>query len=249
MTPAPRGGDRTPLRPHDDALAFELVAAATRALEAGGAAALSLRALTAATGTTTQAVYSLFGGKRGLLDAVLAEGFASLGARLGAVAPDRDPVRALTDLAVAYRAWALEHPALYAAMLAPRGSTAALGGLRGEQDGSRERGDGAPESAVLTAARVAMLGPLRDQARRIAEQDRVHAPQSPEQEGRIGAIVLGVRAAVHGWIDLEQRDGVAVGGGGALRGHGMGTISTASTDRRFAEYAGATIRGITARMS
>lgn len=267
--PGRRGGNRPVLRPHDEALAAELVAAATHALEAGGPSALSVRSLAGATGTTTQAIYSLFGGKAGLLDAVLAEGYAALAAQLAAVEPDRDPVQALVDLAGAYRAWALSHPALYGAMLAPGGRGVEGGGLRSDRDGSRVRADGRQASAVLAASREAMLGPLREQSARIVDEDRVHAPGSDAARERAEAIARGIRAAVHGWVELEAReggngertgdpgqDGDGAGGDeqGAEHGGAGGDSSgcrraLTHADARFTEYAEAMARGLAARVS
>ncbi|GEM_PF-2112887 len=200
--PAPRGGARPALRPYDDSLRDELVAAATAALTDGGPAALSVRALARDAGTSTQAVYSLFGGKEGLLDAVLAEGFAQLGIALASVAPDPDPLRALADLGRAYRAWAHESPSLYVAMFAPRGRGIDVGGLRGGRDGSRVRAQ--EPSAVLAAAIDGMLGPIREQAVRVVEQDRVHDPSSARARTRAEAIAHAGWAGVHGWVQLEQ---------------------------------------------
>ena len=70
---------------HDAALRLRLLECAGTALSTGGLAALSLRTLAAAVGTSTTAVYALFGGKPGLLEALHAEAFSRLGARLCAV--------------------------------------------------------------------------------------------------------------------------------------------------------------------
>lgn len=96
---------------HDDALRRRLLDTAASLIARDGAAFVSLRGLAAAAGTSTTAVYSLFGGKAELLSAVLDDGFASFAASQKAAAAG-----GLEALGRAYRAWALEHPALYGLM-------------------------------------------------------------------------------------------------------------------------------------
>ena len=66
-------------REHDDATAAALLAAAERILDQEGLSALSLRRLAEAAGTTTRAVYSLFGNKDGLIVALSRRAFDLLG--------------------------------------------------------------------------------------------------------------------------------------------------------------------------
>ena len=75
------------------------------------AASLSLPSIAATAGTSTTAVYSLFGGKAELLTAVLDDGFASFAASQQEVA-----AAGLEALGRAYRTWALGHPILYGLM-------------------------------------------------------------------------------------------------------------------------------------
>jgi AcrR family transcriptional regulator len=105
----------TTVKPHDSALATRLVDEAGRVLAAEGIAALTLRKLAARSGTSTMAVYTLFGDKRGLLAAMHNEGFARLGAAMeqAHVQVDGDPLSALAALGVAYRQAALANPHLY----------------------------------------------------------------------------------------------------------------------------------------
>jgi AcrR family transcriptional regulator len=65
---------------------------------------------------STQMVYTLFGGKRGLLKALHREGFRRMGAR--AELPDSmdDCLHAFLELAQCFRRFALDEPNLYAAM-------------------------------------------------------------------------------------------------------------------------------------
>jgi AcrR family transcriptional regulator len=101
---------------HDAALRLRLLECAGATLSTGGLGSLSLRTLAADVGTSTTAVYALFGGKPGLLEALHAEAFARLGARLGTVASGADPVEALVALGRAYREAALADPHFYDVM-------------------------------------------------------------------------------------------------------------------------------------
>jgi AcrR family transcriptional regulator len=101
-------------RPSAADLAERLVDEAGRILSTDGAAALSLRRLAAATGTSTMAVYTRFGDKQGLLAAMYRAGFERLGAAMtAAVEGIDDPVAALAELGLAYRRAALANPHLY----------------------------------------------------------------------------------------------------------------------------------------
>jgi AcrR family transcriptional regulator len=103
---------------HDEALRDRLLERAGEMLSAGGLAALSLRTLARDCGTSTTAVYSLFGGKSALLTAVLDAAARRLVARLTAVEPGDDPVASLVRLGTAYRLGALAEPHLFDAMFA-----------------------------------------------------------------------------------------------------------------------------------
>ncbi len=104
----------TPVKAHNAELATRLVDEAGRLLSAEGAAALTLRRLAGRTGTSTMAVYTLFGDKQGLLAAMYREGFARLGAALrDAAAGHDDPLTALAAQGMAYRETAIANPHLY----------------------------------------------------------------------------------------------------------------------------------------
>lgn len=104
---------------HDEALRVRLLDEAGRLLSAEGPAALSLRRLATDVGTSTTAVYSLFGGKSALVRAVFLEAFRRFGARLDAVPLADNPLEHLLNLGIAYRDSALADPHLYAIMFGP----------------------------------------------------------------------------------------------------------------------------------
>ena len=108
---------------HDEALRLRLLEHAVRTLSEYGVDALSLRKLAAHAGTSTTAVYSLFGGKPGLLNAVFDEAFRRFGEPIINVPITDDPREDLFALAMAYRASALAEPHFYQVMFGPIGAT------------------------------------------------------------------------------------------------------------------------------
>ena len=102
------------VKTHTEDVATRLVDEAGRILSAEGGAALSLRRLATATGTSTMAVYTLFGDKQGLIAAMYRAGFERLGSTLrAAIGADDEPLTALANLGLAYRRAALANPHLY----------------------------------------------------------------------------------------------------------------------------------------
>jgi AcrR family transcriptional regulator len=100
-------------REHDERTAAALLAAAERAVEHGGAEELSVRGVADAVGTTTRAVYSLFGSKDGLIAALGAQAFEFLRAGLEALPLTGDPAADLVETGLVFRRLAIERPALY----------------------------------------------------------------------------------------------------------------------------------------
>jgi AcrR family transcriptional regulator len=99
-------------------LTERLVDAAARILVGEGPGGLSLRKVAAAAGVSTMPVYTLFGDKQGLLDAMHREGFRRLGLALAGVPPTGEPLADLAALGFAYREAALASPHLYGLMFA-----------------------------------------------------------------------------------------------------------------------------------
>jgi len=83
-----------------------------------GISALSLRRLAADVGTSTTAVYSLFGGKPALVRELFVEAFHRFGSRLRAVPRTESAGEDLIQLGLAYRMSALADPHLYPIMFA-----------------------------------------------------------------------------------------------------------------------------------
>ena len=102
-------------REHNEATRTALLVAAERIIAERGPSALSVRAVADAAGTTTRAVYSLFGSKDGLLVGALArDAFEFLSTEIQKLEETDDPVTDLIDVGVlVFRRLVREHPALY----------------------------------------------------------------------------------------------------------------------------------------
>jgi AcrR family transcriptional regulator len=99
-------------REHDDSTRLALLDAAEQHLSRGDS--LSVRSLAEAAGTTTRAVYSLFGSMDGLHQALFARGFDDLFRRVDEVPETDDPAEDLVQAGLeAFRGFALAHPNLF----------------------------------------------------------------------------------------------------------------------------------------
>jgi AcrR family transcriptional regulator len=100
-------------REHNERTAATLLAAAEQAIQEHGPDALSVRGLARNCGTTTRAVYSLFGSRDGLIAALAAHGFELLGLGVAQLPTTPAPRRDLVEAGLVFRRFALEHPALF----------------------------------------------------------------------------------------------------------------------------------------
>ncbi|SEF15950.1 TetR/AcrR family transcriptional regulator [Jiangella alba] len=164
-------------RLHDDAVRDRLLERAAATVSSGGVAALNLRTLAAEAGTSTAAVYSLFGGKPGLVSALYAQVFARFAQRLAAVGRSDDPVADLVRLGHAYRENALADPHGYRVM---------FGELSPDDVGRH---------AARTGART--FEPLLDAVRRAVRAGTF--PKRPAAE----SIATALWANVHGLVSIE----------------------------------------------
>ena len=162
---------------HDEALRVKLLDRAGELLSAEGPKALSLRKLAADVGTSTTAVYSLFGSKPDLVNALYVEGFRRFQTRTEAVQLTGDPVEDLVRLGLAYRASALADPQLYSIMF-----TNAVPGFE--------------PSAEAAALGRANLAPLEESVRAGVESG-VFADIDPD------VIAVSCWGFVHGLVSLE----------------------------------------------
>jgi AcrR family transcriptional regulator len=102
-------------REHDERTRAALRSAAERLIAEGGPGAFSVRAVAEEAGTTTRAIYSLFGSKDGLLiDALAQDAFDYLTDGIDTLGETDDPAEDLVAVGIdVFRALVLEHPALY----------------------------------------------------------------------------------------------------------------------------------------
>ncbi len=101
-------------REHDQRTAEALLEAAERTVAAGGLEALSVRGVAEDVGTTTRAVYSLFGSKNGLLVSLGSHAWEMLGAAVAELPTTNDPAADLVEAGVlAFRRFAVGHPILF----------------------------------------------------------------------------------------------------------------------------------------
>jgi AcrR family transcriptional regulator len=101
-------------REHDERTRVALLDAAEQVAQQHGPAAVSMRTVAEAAGTSTRALYSLFGSKAGLLDALATRLFELLAQAVDAVPLTDDPAADVITASVdGFRAVALGHPSLY----------------------------------------------------------------------------------------------------------------------------------------
>lgn len=160
-------------------------------LDAEGSGGLTVREVAARAGISVQGVYTLFGGKPGLCEALYTEGFAVLQAAQddadASVGAAGDPAEAVVRQALAYRATALANPSRYALMFA------------------RSVPEFQPSPPARTAARNSFLS-------LVAALGRV-LPDGSDKTPEEGALV--VWALNHGLVSLEL-DGLLPGDDGHI---------------------------------
>ena len=103
-------------RQPDPQVRLQLVEAAARVLSTEGRASVTARRIATEVGTSTQAVYTHFGGMDDLLAEIWREGFRRFGAALDAPAVTADPVADWMAQGWGYRRFARENPDLYKVM-------------------------------------------------------------------------------------------------------------------------------------
>jgi AcrR family transcriptional regulator len=164
-------------RQGQEALRRVLLDAASRLLTAEGPQALTMRRVAGAVGCSTTVLYTMFGAKKGLADALYREGFERLRRRLEAVPGDGGPLARLGALANAYRESALAERCYYGVMFQQ-----AIPGYE-------------PSAASLAAGRASL--DVLTEAVRACMAARVMDAGDPQ------AVAEVLWAAVHGAVSLE----------------------------------------------
>ncbi|OBG28966.1 TetR/AcrR family transcriptional regulator [Mycobacterium sp. 852002-51057_SCH5723018] len=189
-------------RPGVRSVRDEMLHAAVGLLDEHGPDALQTRRVAGAAGTSTMALYTHFGGMRGLIAEVAEEGLRQFDAALTVPETD-DPVADLFAIGAAYRRYAIERPHMYRLMF---GSTSA-------------HGINAPAGNVLTLTvteieqRIPSFAHVVRAVQRSMLAGRIGA-QSPDDRATV-ATAAQFWALIHGFVMLELAgfygdDGAAV---------------------------------------
>ncbi|WP_424535407.1 TetR/AcrR family transcriptional regulator [Sphaerisporangium viridialbum] len=99
-----------------DELRGRLINVAGELLVTDGPDSLTVRRIATEAGCSTTVVYTMFGNKEGLAEALYLEGFERFRRRLAAVPRHPDPLEYLTSLGPAYRDACLAEPGYYSVM-------------------------------------------------------------------------------------------------------------------------------------
>lgn len=184
-------------------LRSRLVGVALRWLEERGAQGLRAREVCAEVGASTQALYTLFGGMPGLVEAAVGEGFVGLAGHVDAVPESDDAVADHLVKGWAYADWALARPGLYRAMF-------------GVTDPSLRHH--VPVETTLAAAHLAVgdgrtaLDVLVRSVERMIDAGRLRPGEAP-------AVARQFLSATHGYVLLE------IGGAFGTPGSGLATMA------------------------
>ena len=167
----------------------DLLAAASELLRTDGPAALSVRRVAEAAGCSTMAIYSRFGGKSGLLDALARDGFVRMADALESaqVQAGGGPVDEITAMCMTVREVAIADPPRYRLMFGPLAE---------------------PSSDTRAAARRS-LAALADAVTRAASSGSIEV-SDPEAAAEI------LFAVCHGLVGAELAAVLEDGGGGRL---------------------------------
>jgi AcrR family transcriptional regulator len=165
---------------HDEFTRERLLEAAERISGTDGWEAVTVRRVAEEAGTSTRAVYALFGSKEGLEQALHEAMFLRLRDLSQRRARSEDPRLDVIELALAYRRWATERPQRYA--IAIHRFLGPGAGLRSEEG---------------VAGARAVLDELREAVRRCQDAGLLPAHEVEDMVGRL-------RAVVHGLAEFEN---------------------------------------------
>ena len=150
-----------------------ILASAVEVLATSGQGALTVRTVAQRSGMSTSGIYTWFGGKDGLLDAIFIDGFTRFRAALAEADVEADPLTRLRRSGDLYWEWALANPTHYLLMFV---------GVPGTFT---------PSDAAVTAGEAA-LGDLVDRVLAVGV--------APDDAPRVSHHVW---AVVHGYTSLE----------------------------------------------
>ena len=172
--------------PTPDGVPERLVQATIRLLAEQGPSAIKARTVASASGLSTMAVYTHFGGIPELLRAVVDQGFKELDRAIAQVPVTDDPVADLSAMALACRQFARQNPHLYDLMF----------GLSTRRATYRPLSDSDVRSSGRSPAFRGAYVHLAEACARLVSSGRV-GRQEPE------AVAAQLWSYVHGCITLE----------------------------------------------
>ncbi len=154
-----------------------ILSAALEILRNDGHQGLTVRAVATRAGCSTIGVYTWFGGKDGLVDALLIDGYRSFAEALTNAKRRKGVLGQLLGQGFAYRTWALAHPTQYRVLF--------MDAVPGHVPGEAARTEGTRAYIILHNEVVAAL--QRDELR----------------HDDADAVALVVWGAVHGLVSIE----------------------------------------------
>lgn len=165
-----------------------ILEAAGKLLVEEGPGGLTMRRLAAVSGTSTMVLYTRFGSREAVMEALLAEGFSRFADVLGSVSMV-EPLAHLRELGRAYRRFGLENPTAYRLM---------WGGGNSEVESKRITAvTAAPHAGRAFGALLVAV------TRVLALQDRSAREAEP--------LAMCVWSTVHGFVSLELCGGIPQG--------------------------------------
>ena len=179
-------------RKFDETTRKALIKDTAEQILAGGVESVSLRPLAAKHGCSTTAIYTMFGSRDALIEAVVYESVESFTRSQESVPITGDPLEDLWELGRAYRQWALKYPALYVVMIGRGG----------------KRPDISPEEFTENSPRmIAAKRAIETLFRRVAEC-AAHGILGNYPIEEMGNLIW---ASVHGWVSIEATRPVMMG--------------------------------------
>jgi AcrR family transcriptional regulator len=154
-----------------------ILTAALEILRSNGHQALTVRAVATRAGCSTIGVYTWFGGKDGLVDALLIDGYRSFAEALANAKRRKGSLGQLLGQGWAYRTWALAHPTQYRVMF--------MDAVPGHVPGQAARTEGAAAYILL-----------RNEVEAARKRGELHHDDAD-------AVALVVWGAAHGLVSIE----------------------------------------------
>ncbi len=188
---------------HRLATAAQIKTVARGQMAEQGAAALSLRAIAREMGITAPAIYRYYPSRDDLVTALIADAYDHLTAEIRTAAearPADDLFGRFMDVGLAYRSWALAHPADYALILGTP-----IPGYHAPSEITRPdaRGGMAVLVDLLLAANAASGGVEPPAASEPAPPEPAAWPGSHEPPPQVRHLALATWAQMHGLVSLE----------------------------------------------